>query len=294
MSQSYYDLLGVPTDASTAAVEAAYRERVKETHPDRSDAPDASEQFKAVCRARDVLTDPQERARYDRLGHAAYVGERPGHSRPERSTETGTTGDEGAQASRERQQRTTRAGTTADGEGARADGFGDPFDDAWWTDATDATAETAETAGPDENGEPFGRQHAAANRSRSWYRPGADGSDGYRVSTSDQRGIQFTTERIGIALVTFALYPVFVASAFLPAFPLPVNLLVGLCTLALVVYLLSVPETGVLVFGGWTLLAPVALTTAGVGLLSGLGVLAWAFCWIPFVLAVANLLFLRA
>lgn len=266
MSQSYYELLGVPTDASTADVEAAYRERVKETHPDRSDAPDAAEQFKAVCRARDVLTDPQERTRYDRLGHATYVGERPVHARPGQSPEPSAPGGEGTRASRNRQQRTTRAGTTGEGDGTRADGFG----------------------------EPFGRQHAAANRSRSWYRPGADGSDGYRVSTRDERGIQFTTERIGIALVTFALYPVFVASAFLPAFPLAVNLLVGLCTLALVVYLLSVPETGVLVFGGWTLLAPVALTTTGVGLLSGLGVVAWAFCWIPFVLAVANLLFLRA
>ena len=276
MSQSYYELLGVPTDASTVAVEAAYRARAKETHPDRSAAPDAAERFKAVCRARDVLTDPSERARYDRLGHETYVGDGTDHSWSAQPRETA-----GGSASTERQtsrhrRRTRRQRPRTDGFGG---GFEAGFDEAWWA------------AG---DGEPFGRRHAAENRSRSWYRPGADGSDGYRVSTRDSHGVQFTTERVGIALVTFVLYPVFLASAFLPTFPLFANLLVGLCTLALVVYLLSEPELGVLVFGGWTLLAPVALTAGGVGLLSGLGILAWAFCWVPFLLAGANLLFSRA
>ena len=286
MSRSYYELLGIPTDASAADVEAAYRARVKETHPDRSDAPDAAEQFKAVCRAREVLTDPRERARYDRLGHETYVGD--GHSPPSQqgaeaspgSTDTTTAGGDDSDPGRgRRREHSRRTGPRATDEGARADGAGAAFDEAWWT------------AGA---GEPFDRRHAAENRSRSWYRPGADGSDGYRVSTRDRRGVQFTTERVGVALVTFALYPVFLASALLPTFPPSVNLLVGLCTLALVVYLLSEPELGVVVFGGWTLLAPVALTAGGVGLLSGLGILAWAFCWIPFLLAGANLLFSRA
>lgn len=293
MSQSYYELLGIPTDASTEAIEAAYRERAKETHPDRSDAPDATEQFKAINRARKVLTDPRERARYDRVGHDAYVGTaRPGFEwPPEQSPSDGDAGrrqGDTTQRRRERRQRQRRRARReraeqpragASGDGARGDGFSAAFADAWW-------------AGSD--GGPFERRHAAETRSRSWYRPGADGDDGYRVSTRDDRGVQFTAERVGVALATFALYPLFVASVFLPAFPPTVNLFVGLCTLALVVYLLSVPETGVIVFGSWTLVAPFALTLAGVSLLSGLGILAWAFCWIPFVLGVANLLFLRA
>lgn len=282
MAQSYYELLGVPRDASTADVEAAYRERAKETHPDRSDAPDATEQFKAISRARDVLTDPQERARYDRVGHAAYVGEGPARHSTDATATGSSTADAGTHEERRRERRQQRERTRraeATGEGARADGFGSAFDDARWRDG---------------DGEPFTRRHASQNRSTSWYRPGADSDDGYRVSTRDDRGVRLTTEHVGVAVVTFALYPLFVASAFLPAFPLVANFFVGLCTLALVVYLLSVPETGVLVFGSWTLIAPFALTVAGVNLLSGLGIFAWAFCWIPFVLAVANLLFLRA
>lgn len=69
---TFYERLGVDTDASEADVERAYRERVKECHPDVSDHPDARERLRRVTRARDVLTDATERARYDRLGHVEY------------------------------------------------------------------------------------------------------------------------------------------------------------------------------------------------------------------------------
>lgn len=73
MGETFYDVLGVDADASQAEVEAAYRERVKETHPDLNDAPDASDAFQRVQAAEEVLGDPEERARYDRLGHASYT-----------------------------------------------------------------------------------------------------------------------------------------------------------------------------------------------------------------------------
>ncbi|WP_255149900.1 DnaJ domain-containing protein [Halorarius halobius] len=267
MGESYYELLGVSPDASRADIEAAFRERAKETHPDRSDAPDAAERFQAVRRAREVLTDPDERARYDRLGHAAFVGDAPvGSHEATAATDPGRGGHDAGEGHT----------ATADSE-ARTDGHGGT--EEWWREY--------ETR--------FDRDHAAENRSTSWYRPGADGGeDGYRVSPATHRGIRFTTERIGFAVVALALYPVLVGSAFLPAFPVFVNVLLGLCALALTVTLLSVPEAGVLVFGGWTLLAPVALSIAGVGLLSILGTVVWAFCWIPFAIAAANLLFQRA
>lgn len=69
---TFYERLGVDTDASEADVERAYRERVKQCHPDVSDHPDARERLRRVTRARDVLTDATERARYDRLGHVEY------------------------------------------------------------------------------------------------------------------------------------------------------------------------------------------------------------------------------
>ena len=73
MGETYYDVLGVSADASVDEIREAYRERVLETHPDRNDDLDAAEQFKRVTAAESVLTDETERARYDRLGHDAYV-----------------------------------------------------------------------------------------------------------------------------------------------------------------------------------------------------------------------------
>ncbi|RZH68073.1 DnaJ domain-containing protein [Natrinema altunense] len=73
MGDTYYDVLGVDPDATQDEIESAYRDRVLETHPDHSDDPDAAERFQRVMTAKSVLTDETERARYDRLGHEAYV-----------------------------------------------------------------------------------------------------------------------------------------------------------------------------------------------------------------------------
>lgn len=69
----YYDVLEVPRDASQADIRRAYREKVKEYHPDVSDHPKAAERFQAVTRAEEVLGDEGERDRYDRLGHEGYL-----------------------------------------------------------------------------------------------------------------------------------------------------------------------------------------------------------------------------
>jgi hypothetical protein len=66
MSDSYYELLGVDPDASEEEIKTAYREKVKQVHPDKSDSPDAKERFMQVREARKVLLDPEERAQYDR------------------------------------------------------------------------------------------------------------------------------------------------------------------------------------------------------------------------------------
>jgi curved DNA-binding protein CbpA len=73
MTETFYEVLGVDPDASTSDIETAYRERLKETHPDHNDDADADRATQRVIEARDVLTDDEERARYDRIGHEAYV-----------------------------------------------------------------------------------------------------------------------------------------------------------------------------------------------------------------------------
>jgi len=77
MAENYYDLLGVSEDASTADIEDAYREEIKQVHPDVSDDVDASERTKRLNKAKRVLTDDDERARYDEVGHEAYTSGGP-------------------------------------------------------------------------------------------------------------------------------------------------------------------------------------------------------------------------
>jgi curved DNA-binding protein CbpA len=92
MTETFYDVLGVPENADSEAIRTAYREAIKEVHPDVSDDIDAGERTKRLNEAKRVLTDADERARYDRLGHAAYTGETD-------STDTGpsnTTDDGGS------------------------------------------------------------------------------------------------------------------------------------------------------------------------------------------------------
>lgn len=73
MGETFYSILDVESDADREAIRAAYRDHVKETHPDVTDRPDAATEFKRITTARDVLLDETERKRYDRLGHDAYV-----------------------------------------------------------------------------------------------------------------------------------------------------------------------------------------------------------------------------
>lgn len=76
MTRTYYDVLEVDPDADRAEIQRAYREQIRRYHPDVSDRPDAGERVEEVNRAREVLVDPGERDRYDRLGHEAYINEK--------------------------------------------------------------------------------------------------------------------------------------------------------------------------------------------------------------------------
>jgi len=62
----YYARLGVRPAATTEEIRDAYREKARETHPDRNpDDPKAAERFQKVKEAYQVLRDPERRARYD-------------------------------------------------------------------------------------------------------------------------------------------------------------------------------------------------------------------------------------
>ncbi|MGI9645105.1 MAG: molecular chaperone DnaJ [Ilumatobacteraceae bacterium] len=71
----FYELLGVSRTASADEIKKAYRQRARELHPDANAGDEhAAEQFKEVARAYAVLSDDQQRARYDQFGEAGVGG----------------------------------------------------------------------------------------------------------------------------------------------------------------------------------------------------------------------------
>jgi molecular chaperone DnaJ len=68
--KDYYEVLGVPKEASEKDIKTAYRKLAMLHHPDRSDKPEAEEKFKELSEAYAVLSDPDKRQKYDQFGHA--------------------------------------------------------------------------------------------------------------------------------------------------------------------------------------------------------------------------------
>ena len=64
----YYAVLGVSRDATDTEIKRAFRELARKHHPDVSSA-DNGEAFREINEAYAVLSDPEQRARYDRWGH---------------------------------------------------------------------------------------------------------------------------------------------------------------------------------------------------------------------------------
>lgn len=69
--RDYYEVLGLTRTASDQEIKSSYRRLAVRYHPDKNPGDEkAEEQFKEAYEAYQVLSDPEQRRRYDRLGHA--------------------------------------------------------------------------------------------------------------------------------------------------------------------------------------------------------------------------------
>lgn len=71
--RDYYEVLGVARTANEAEMKSAYRKKAMLDHPDKNPGDAKAEaRFKELNEAYQVLSDPQKRPAYDRMGHAAF------------------------------------------------------------------------------------------------------------------------------------------------------------------------------------------------------------------------------
>ncbi len=68
--RDYYEVLGVSRTATDQELKSAYRRLAQLYHPDKNPEAAAEDKFKELAEAYGVLSDGEQRQRYDRFGHA--------------------------------------------------------------------------------------------------------------------------------------------------------------------------------------------------------------------------------
>jgi molecular chaperone DnaJ len=70
MPKDYYEVLGVSRSASAEEIKKAFHKLAMKHHPDRNKGQaEASNKFKEINEAYEILSDPEKRAKFDKYGH---------------------------------------------------------------------------------------------------------------------------------------------------------------------------------------------------------------------------------
>lgn len=80
--ENLYGILGVKRTATPAEIQAAYKQKARELHPDVNKSPTAEDDFKRLAAAYAILRDEEKRARYDKYGLSGRPRPEPPPPRP--------------------------------------------------------------------------------------------------------------------------------------------------------------------------------------------------------------------
>ncbi len=70
VKRDYYEILGINKDASQSEIKKSFRSLARKYHPDKNpDNPESEIKFKEVQEAYAILSDPNEKRKYDTYGH---------------------------------------------------------------------------------------------------------------------------------------------------------------------------------------------------------------------------------
>lgn len=77
--RDYYDILGVPKDATERLIKKAFHKLALKYHPDRNKSPDAEAKFREIAEGKQVTTVCHSRAmgKYLGIGRLGYVSDHP-------------------------------------------------------------------------------------------------------------------------------------------------------------------------------------------------------------------------
>jgi DnaJ-class molecular chaperone len=96
--RGYYDILGIPRNASADDIKKAFRRRAREFHPDLHTGAKKTEmekKFKELNEAHEVLSDPDKRKKYDQYGQNWEQAEAYEKARQQAGSQPGRGGQAG-------------------------------------------------------------------------------------------------------------------------------------------------------------------------------------------------------